>query len=115
MTEQLLLPVVGPDARTRDLLDGLAGDPRYARDREEIVAAIVKAADANHGIVSNNEVRRLVPAWVKPQVVGAVIAALTKKGALEFAGLNLNDDRESGNGGKHQPYRRLVDRSGVAA
>lgn len=114
MTEQLLLPVIGPDARTRDLLDGLAGDPRYARDREEVVAAIVKAADANHGLVSNNEVRRLIPAWVKPQVVGAVIAALTKRGVLKFEGLNINDDRDSGNRGKHQPYRRLVDRE-VAA
>lgn len=115
MTEQLLLPVVGPDARIRELLEGLAGDPRYARDREEVVAAIVKVADANHGIVSNNEVRRLLPAWVKPQVVGSVISALTKKGALEVAGLNISDDRNSGNSGRWQPYRRLVDRPAVAA
>lgn len=114
MTEQLLLPVIGPDTRTRELLDGLAGDPRYARDREEVVAAIVRAADTNHGLVSNNEVRRLLPAWVKPQVVGAVFAALTKRGALKVEGLNLSDDRVSGNGGRHQPFRRLIDREAAA-
>lgn len=108
-TTQLTLDALGPDARTRGLLDCIAGDPAYLRHREEVCRAIVETANANGGLVSNNELRLRIPGWVNPNLIGAVVSALTKRGVLVVVGQNVNDDRRSGNGGKPQPVRRLVD------
>jgi len=113
MTEQLTIDTLGPDVRTREILDCIAGSWTHERDREAICAAIIATADANGGMVSNNEVRRRIPSWVNSNVVGAVIAGLTRKGALVVVTHNISDDKRSGNAGRYQPVRRLVDRDGA--
>lgn len=113
MTEQLTIDTLGPDVRTRGILACVAGDIVHARDREAICTAIVETAEANNDLVSNNELRRRIPGWVNPNVVGAVLAGLTRKGVLVVVAQNISDDTRSGNGGKFQPVRRLTDATGV--
>lgn len=60
----------------------VAEDPRHSSEREVIEEAIRVAARAKGGRVSANDVRRLLPAYVTPQLVGAVFQSLKAEGRL---------------------------------
>jgi len=107
MTEQMSFDALGPDVRTRAVLSLIEGDPMHEKGREAIIKAIIETAEAHQGVVSNNEMRGRIPAWVSPQLIGAVIGGLTHRGVLKVVGENVSDDRRAGNGGKKQAVRFL--------
>jgi hypothetical protein len=108
------VPACGVDPETADLLALMSADPIHARDREVIIAAIVAEARGNLGRVNPNSLRdRLThpktgALTVTPVVVGAVIRALSVKGALTPAGWTECTRVLGGNRGKPQRVWRLV-------
>lgn len=108
------IPSHGVDDQTRSLLDLIAGDPIHAGDRRRIVAAIVRDARRHGGKVDMNRVRIELTApesghlTVYPRVIGAVVYALSAKGALVASGWLINEDRHGRNSGKPLRAWRLV-------
>lgn len=78
------------------------GDPVHARDRAAVIGAVREAARLNGDRISRNDIAPLIPAWVFPNVVGAVISALRSKRVLTWAEKRwaTSDDINGGNAGK---------------
>lgn len=89
----------------------LTADPSHAADIQAVIDAIEMTAAANDGQVDPNAVRRLLPAWVQPQVVGAVYNQLQAQRRLERIGWTTNEDRRGRNAGKPLPLYQLRDAS----
>ena len=99
--------------RTADVLALLRLDPIHDRDRARIVAAVLSDAVANGGQVNLNRVRAALQDRhgdldVRPQMVGATINGLTRKGVLRRTGWDVNEDSRGGNAGKPQPRYELA-------
>lgn len=100
MIAQAELPF-GPVADdTAAILDLINGDPLHERDRAAVVDAIRAAARANHSRVNPNAVRRLIPEWVAPTVIGPTYRSLVHLEVLVPDGWVMSDDRRGRNSGK---------------
>jgi len=103
------IPSAPVDDRTASLLALVSGDPIHAEDRRRVVEAIEQvAADFNNEIDPN-----VLRSWltdehgnstVYPNVIGAVIQALAKRGVLTPDGWVVTTGSRSGNSGR--PARR---------
>ena len=78
----------------------ITADPSHAEDVQTVIDAIEMVARDNDGQVDPNAVRRLLPAHVHPQTIGAVYNQLTSRGRLERIGWTTNEDRAGRNYGK---------------
>ena len=110
-----MIPHAPVDPRTAALLDLIAGDPRHEGDRAEIVRAILETADQHDGVIDPNVLRsKLRNDWgstVYHKVIGAVVQALAKRGALRFDGWVVTEGSRTGNNGKPQRRYTLTDRT----
>jgi hypothetical protein len=96
------------DAYTADLLDLLAIDPLHDRSRAEVERAIWSVAVDYDGRIDPNEVRRRLPAWVRPQQVGPTYRAMVLRGDIEPSGWTTSDDAKGRNSGKPARTYRVV-------
>lgn len=107
------LPAATIDERTAALLQEVAGSPDHAVDRVTIVRAVVAEADEHSGYVCPNRLRGRLQLQdgryvVQPQVIGAVLSALTRAGCLRAEGPVASTDARGGNTNKYLVARRLV-------
>lgn len=106
------IPSAPVDAATASLLDLIAYDPIHQRDRATVVAAVVRTAQDNGGVVDPNHLRPLL--WnehgctVDPHVIGATVRALSLSGALVFTGWVETTGSTSGNNGRPARAYRLT-------
>jgi hypothetical protein len=96
------------DAATGSLLDLIADDDLHANDRTEIERVILAVACEYDGHIDPNIVRRRLPSWVQPQVVGPTYRALCLAREIEPAGWTTSDDARGRNSGKPARTYRLV-------
>ena len=88
------------DEYTADLLDLIADCWTHTEQRAAVERAIMSVADDHDGRIDPNVVRRRVPAWVQPQVVGPTYRAMCKAGFIEPDGWVISDDLRGRNSGK---------------
>jgi hypothetical protein len=88
------------DTYTGSLLDLIADDHIHADDRAEIERVILAVALEYDGHIDPNIVRRRLPAWVQPQLVGPTYRALCLAREIELAGWTTSDDLRGRNSGK---------------
>ena len=103
------LPSAPVDDRTASLLALVSGDPIHAEDRRRVVEAIRQAAAIDSNVVDPNRLRWLLTdiygnSSVYPNVIGAVVQALAKRGVLTPDGWVVTTGSRSGNSGR--PARR---------
>ena len=94
-----------------DAIDQVATDPYPFRnlDRTLILSAIDRAAAKHDGLVHASWVRPLLPTYVDPHSIGAVICALVRQRALVGTGVYLpNGNHRSRNATKRSEVRRLT-------
>lgn len=96
----MTIPSAPVDTDTTDTLALMRLDPRHNTDRQIIAAAVEMVAEANDGIVDPNELRSLVTGRVQPNVIGAVVQGLAKRGVLEPHGFTVTTGSTSGNNGR---------------
>jgi len=96
------------DAYTGSLLDLIADDDLHANDRTEIERVILAVACEYDGHIDPNIVRRRLPSWVQPQVVGPTYLALCLAREIEPAGWTTSDDLRGRNSGKPARTYRLL-------
>lgn len=96
------------DDETAAILQLITGDPIHERDRCEVVAAIVAAADEDDGYVDANVVRAKLSGRVYPRVIGATYAALRRAGVLVPHGWTVSTDTAGRNTGKPCRTYRLA-------
>ncbi len=96
------------DTYTGSLLDLIADDQIHADDRTEIERVILAVALEYDGHIDPNTVRRRLPAWVQPQLVGPTYRALCLAREIEPAGWTTSDDLRGRNSGKPARTYRLV-------
>lgn len=96
------------DTYTGSLLDLIADDHVHADDRAEIERVILAVALEYDGHIDPNIVRRRLPAWVQPQLVGPTYRALCLAGDIEPAGWTTSDDLRGRNSGKPSRIYRLM-------
>jgi hypothetical protein len=96
------------DTYTGSLLDLIADDHVHADDRAEIERVILAVALEYDGHIDPNIVRRRLPAWVQPQLVGPTYRALCLAREIEPAGWTTSDDLRGRNSGKPARTYRLV-------
>lgn len=96
------------DTYTGSLLDLIADDHIHADDRTEIERVILAVALEYDGHIDPNTVRRRLPAWVQPQLVGPTYRALCLAREIEPAGWTTSDDLRGRNSGKPARTYRLV-------
>jgi len=96
------------DTYTGSLLDLIADDHIHANDRTEIERVILAVALEYDGHIDPNIVRRRLPAWVQPQLVGPTYRALCLAREIEPAGWTTSDDLRGRNSGKPVRTYRLV-------
>jgi hypothetical protein len=96
------------DTYTGSLLDLIADDHVHADDRAEIERVILAVALEYDGHIDPNIVRRRLPAWVQPQLVGPTYPALCLARAIEPAGWTTSDDARGRNSGKPARTYQLV-------
>jgi hypothetical protein len=99
------------DTHTGSLLDLIADDHIHADDRTEIERVILAVALEYDGHIDPNTVRRRLPAWVQPQLVGPTYRALCLAREIEPAGWTTSDDLRGRNSGKPARTYRLVPES----
>jgi hypothetical protein len=98
------------DTYTGSLLDLIADDHVHADDRAEIERVILAVALEYDGHIDPNTVRRRLPAWVQPQLIGPTYRALCLAREIEPAGWTTSDDLRGRNSGKPaRTYRLLTD------
>lgn len=98
-------------AETEAVTALITADPSRADDVKAVLDAIEMVAAAHDGQVDPNNVRRLLPAWVLPQCVGAVYNQLVAQRRLERIGWTTNEDRRGRNVGKPLPLYILREAS----
>jgi hypothetical protein len=96
------------DTHTGSLLDLIADDQIHADDRAEIERVILAVALEYDGRIDPNIVRRRLPAWVQPQLVGPTYRALCLAREIEPAGWTTSNDTRGRNSGKPARTYRLV-------
>jgi hypothetical protein len=96
------------DTYTGSLLDLIADDHVHADDRAEIERVILAVALEYDGHIDPNIVRRRLPTWVQPQLVGPTYRALSLARQIEPAGWTTSDDNRGRNSGKPVRTYRLV-------
>lgn len=106
------LPSAPVDERTRSLLALVDGDPIHQDDRERVVEAILTVAHANAGTVDPNRLRDELylpdgSCRVYPNVIGAVVCGLRKRGVLVEIGWTPTTGSSSGNNGRPARVHRL--------
>jgi len=95
------------DTYTGSLLDLIADDHIHGNDRAEIERVILAVALEYDGHIDPNIVRRRLPAWVQPQLVGPTYRALCLAREIEPAGWTTSDDARGRNSGKPARCYRL--------
>lgn len=96
------------DHATGSLLDLIADSHDHAHHRTEIERVILAVALEHDGHIDPNTVRRRLPAWVQPQLVGPTYRALALAREIEPAGWTTNTDTRGRNTGKPARCYRLV-------
>ena len=96
------------DFNTGSLLDLIADSDDHAHHRTEIERIILAVALEHDGHIDPNTVRRRLPAWVQPQLVGPTYRALALAREIEPAGWTTSDDNRGRNSGKPARTYRLV-------
>jgi hypothetical protein len=96
------------DTYTGSLLDLIADDHVHADDRAETERVILAVGLEYDGHIDPNIVRRRLPAWVQPQLVGPTYRALCLAREIEPAGWTTSDDLKGRNSGKPVRTYRLV-------
>ena len=96
------------DQPTADTLALMTLDPSHRTDRDVIAAAIETVAARSGGVVDPNELRAEVHGLVQPQVIGATVQALAKRGRLVHAGWTVTTGSTSGNTGRPARVWRLT-------
>lgn len=97
------------DEMTGSLLDLIAECWTHEAQRAEVERVILAVADEHDGRVDPNVVRRRIPTWVQPQVVGPTYRAMCKAGLLQPDGWVVSDDTRGRNSGKPaRAYRRVA-------
>jgi hypothetical protein len=96
------------DTYTGSLLDLIADDHIHADDRAEIERVILAVALEYDGHIDPNIVRRRLPAWVQPQLVGPTYRALCLAREIEPASWTTSTDTRGRNSGKPARCYRLV-------
>lgn len=94
-----------------DEIDAVATDWRPSRveSRDAVRVAIMRAASEHGGLVHIADVRPLLPTWVNPAQVGAVICRLVRSGYLTPTGrFRPNGETGSRNRTKRAEIRRLA-------
>lgn len=104
----MTIPSAPVDQPTADTLALLDGDLVHRTDREVIIAAIEDVAAENGGRVDPNELRRVIAGQVQPQVIGAVVQGLARRGHLEPDGFTITEGSSSGNNGRPARVWRWV-------
>lgn len=97
------------DRRSGSLLDLIAYDPVHRGAAEEVERVILGVAFDYDGHVDPNEVRRRLPAWITPQVIGPTYRRLCLDGVLAVAGWTTSDDTRGRNSGKPARTYRLTE------
>ena len=95
------------DSSTGSLLDLIADDDSHARAAEEVERVILGVAFDHDGHVDPNLVRRRLPIWVRPQIVGPTYRRLCLEGVLAPHGWTVSDDVRGRNSGKPARTYRL--------
>ena len=96
------------DTATGSLLDLIADSDDHAHHRTEIERIILAVALEHDGHIDPNTVRRRLPAWVQPQLVGPTYRALALAREIEPAGWTTSDDNRGRNSGKPARTYRVV-------
>lgn len=96
------------DTATGSLLDLIADSDDHAHHRTEIERIILAVALEHDGHIDPNTVRRRLPAWVQPQLVGPTYRALSLAREIEPAGWTTSDDNRGRNSGKPARTYRVV-------
>ena len=96
------------DTATGSLLDLIADSDDHAHHRAEIERVILAVALEHDGHIDPNTVRRRLPAWVQPQLVGPTYRSLCLAREIEPAGWTTSDDHRGRNSGKPARTYRLV-------
>jgi hypothetical protein len=96
------------DTYTGSLLDLIADDDIHADDRAEIERVILAVALEYDGHIDPNIVRRRLPEWVLPQLIGPTYRALCLAQEIEPAGWTTSDDLRGRNSGKPARTYRLT-------
>jgi hypothetical protein len=96
------------DTATGSLLDLIADSDDHAHHRTEIERIILAVALEHDGHIDPNTVRRRLPVWVQPQLVGPTYRALALAREIEPAGWTTSDDAKGRNSGKPLRTYRLV-------
>jgi hypothetical protein len=96
------------DERTGDLLDLIADCWTHTAQRAEVEHTILAVARDLDGWINPNVVRRRIPTWVQPQVVGPTYRAMCRSGVIEVDGWVVSDDTRGRNSGKPARAYRLV-------
>ncbi len=96
------------DTYTGSLLDLIADDYVHEDDRVQIERVILAVALEYDGHIDPNIVRRRLPAWVQPQLVGPTYRALCLAREIKFAGWTTSDDLRGRNSGKPARTYRLT-------
>ena len=96
------------DTATGSLLDLIADSDDHAHHRTEIERVILAVALEHDGHIDPNTVRRRLPAWVQPQLVGPTYRALALAREIEPAGWTTSDDNRGRNSGNPARTYRVV-------
>ena len=96
------------DTATGNLLDLIADSDDHAHHRAEIERVILAVALEHDGHIDPNLVRRRLPAWVQPQLVGPTYRRLCLAREIEAAGWTTSDDLRGRNSGKPARTYELV-------
>lgn len=88
------------DQQTGSLLDLIVDCWTHTEQRAAVERTIMAVADEHDGAIDPNVVRRRIPSWVQPQVVGPTYRAMCKAGFIEPAGWVVSDDVHGRNSGK---------------
>ena len=96
------------DTATGSLLDLIADSDDHGHHRTEIERIILAVALEHDGHIDPNTVRRRLPAWVQPQLVGPTYRALSLAREIEPAGWTTSDDNRGRNSGKPARTYRIV-------
>ncbi len=85
-------------------------DPRNVDHVEAVITVIVcDALGDPWRETTANRWRSLLPTWIRPQVIGAVVQRMRSAGLLVSTGRWVRStDRAGGNGGKPQPVYVLI-------
>lgn len=96
------------DQQTADTLALMRLDPSHRTDRQIVADAIETVAARNGGDVDPNELRAEVHGLVQPNVIGATIQGLAKRGHLIPTGWTVTTGSTSGNNGRPARTYRLA-------